>query len=214
MPMVLSIILFRTNYKKINNNQIAKKTILITNAIVISGMLAQAQTDVIYLKNESLVFNCTIDQIKENTVYYTKNDSSFIVKANAVIMNDLTIKLKESVIGQDKGRDYYYYNDLYEKYKRKRNRARGWTITSIVMFGAATGIAITVGDTQAGAITAGALYTFSFFSFNIGVPSWAANGAKTRANRKAMERTKHKYQGPKEIAFGGTSSGVGMIIKL
>ena len=112
------------------------------------------------------------------------------------------------------GFNYDYYEMLHFKYKRKAKKGMVWAFTGVGMFGVATLLASNAESDELLAI-AGGIYIFSFFSFNIGVPSWAANAAKAEANKEAMEIIKsNKYKGPKEVVFGPTARGIGMVLKL
>ena len=110
-----------------------------------------------------------------------------------------------------------YYQNLYDKYKRKAKRGRGFAISGIVTALGGYGLmyAGVANDNQflagAGLVTFG----YSLFAFNIGIPSWAANAAKAKANANVVNEMKkqNKYM-PKEIVFGGTSNGVGVTLKL
>jgi len=68
-----------------------KKTILIL-AIVFSGMLAQAQNDVIYSDN-TIILDCQIKNVSGHTVTYIKEGFEKNVDANKIIHNGISIEL-------------------------------------------------------------------------------------------------------------------------
>lgn len=114
-------------------------------------------------------------------------------------------------------RNYNYYNDLYEKYQKKAKRGKIYAITGAGT--AAVGFIMTyVGSEKENKFVGGtgiALLSYGFFAFNIGGASWVVNAIKADANKYEVEQIKRK-QGytPKDLSFGVTPNGVGLILGL
>ena len=114
-------------------------------------------------------------------------------------------------------RNYNYYNDLYEKYKKKAKHGKIYAITGAGAAG--IGLVMTIYGSENGndflTGTGIAFLSYGFFSFNIGGASWVVNAIKADANKYEVEQIKRNYgYSPKDLTFGVTSNGVGLIFRL
>jgi ribosomal protein S17 len=114
-------------------------------------------------------------------------------------------------------RNYNYYNDLYEKYEKKAKRGKIYTITGAGAAG--VGLIMTIYGSEKGndfvTGTGIAFLSYGFFSFNIGGASWVVNAIKADANKSEVEQIKRNYgYSPKDLTFGVTSNGIGLILNL
>jgi hypothetical protein len=114
-------------------------------------------------------------------------------------------------------RNYNYYNELYERYQKKAKVGKIYTLTGVGA--AAIGSLLTyVGSENESVFATGtgiALLSYGFFSFNIGGALWVMNSIKADANRHEVDQIKRKYgYTPREISFGVTPNGVGIIVGL
>lgn len=110
---------------------------------------------------------------------------------------------------------YAHYESLHDKYKKKASLGATFTGIGVGIFAASYVMGFTANSNGDDALlaTAGLGFITSFVFFNVGVPLWAVNGAKKRANRREMEKWKPE-PAIKEIAIGTTNNGIGLIVKL
>ena len=110
-----------------------------------------------------------------------------------------------------------HYQQLHDVYKHKAKKGRAWAISGAVVFVPSYIVMVAgVNEGDAGWATAGLIGVgYSFFAFNIGMPSWMFNAAKAKANADVVKEMKrqNKYM-PKDLSFGATSNGIGLILSL
>ena len=191
------------------------KRVLFLIIIVFNTILVKAQSDIIYPADSgNIIFNCKIIEVKNgNNVYYVKDSISYNVVAIAITKDgnyiDLT-KYTES-LNKDKkksdlyqGHDYKYYEKLYLKSKGKANSASFFTIFG---FGfTIAGVVMSFDNNSDNDKIASIMSIGGFILFNIGLPSWIANGVKANNNKKAMEISKVQAN----LSFGTTKNGIGL----
>ena len=109
------------------------------------------------------------------------------------------------------------YQQLQKHYQHKAKRGRIWAISGAAVFVPGYIIMLVGVETEDPfPATAGlAMVGYSFFAFNIGMPSWMFNAAKAKANGDKVKQMKqqNRYM-PKDLSFGATSNGVGLILGL
>jgi len=197
------------------------KQIILISFLTLTTLFLQAQSDIIYPKNnESVIFNCEIHNVFDNTrVYYTKDSVTQHIEASAINLRGTYIELNKTssslainrVIleysGLYKDQDYDYYQRLY---KSNRKVKIAGTIITAIGLGTVTAGYLMSRTVAGGTSTNGeTIFWGGIVLINIGMPLWISGGIVSSNNKKAMEIIKRDVN----LSFGTTSSGVGLVFR-
>lgn len=194
------------------------KSKLIFLMLVMVGMVAQAQKDVVYKTDGDSIVDCKILEINVgNLVDYSKASYHYQVEAIAILINGEYINLSDPLMEESlalakvagksvQTLDYDYYEETYLQARSVRNTGR-----TLVLLGL-TSCAVSV-VTYNHFTTEGiplALFFAGGVMGDLGIALWIYGGIKSSNNLKAMKRSKPDVS----LSFGGTANGVGFKLSL
>ncbi len=197
------------------------KRILLLLAIIINGIIIQAQSDIIYTSEDGkIIIDCNITEVKNgNIVYYTKDSIPAFVEAVAInrsgkyiALNQFIKILTKSPILHQFTTDSLYKGHDYKYYDRKFNVATRLKRTGAILTlsGIGTGVMLAFGEINGGVpqqLTPH-LVVVASLTILVGAPLWIIQSSKVKNNQKAMEMIKRNTS----LSIGVTNTGVGLVL--
>ena len=198
------------------------RKILLSLAIVLSGMLIQAQEecrDIIYpTEYESIIFNCCIYEVTNgNQVHYTRGGDTVCIRADAITKDGQYIDLRKfrqhrespagntyGPVGLYNGHDYDYYYKTSLNATSRRNCGIVFTFMGFLTESAAL-LMVSTSVKESDKKIINIILVVGIVMENIGIPLWISGGIKRRNNLQIME----KMEMQEHLSFGPTRHGVG-----